>query len=197
MSPCSPERNRKRRLHPPESVRRYCIVKRREHIPRGLCVHPPCRRVPRLVLLTCRLTHMGLLIALEGILSVVLDGFCGYSCCRIWGLVLLHRRHSISCHRCERYCVLVRPVVCNIRSSAGPWQSVQSSSGRSRAGPGSAQFRRACSMDRTSCPSRSVVLQRRARQLWAMRSGDVIPSRCNRLRSVLARLLQRLREAGV
>ena len=36
MSPCSPERNGKRRLHPPESVRRYCIVKRREHIPRGL-----------------------------------------------------------------------------------------------------------------------------------------------------------------
>ena len=99
-------------------------------------------------------TH-GLLIALEGISSVVLDGLCGYSCRRIWGLVLLHRRHSTSCHRRERYCVLVRPVVCrtverypgigyrpvqsfhegllvsrNIRSSAGPWQSVQASSKR-------------------------------------------------------------------
>ena len=39
VSPLFSDRHGMRRSHPQKCVRRYCTAKRREHVPRGLCVH--------------------------------------------------------------------------------------------------------------------------------------------------------------
>ena len=105
-------------------------------------MHLPCIRVPRLGLLTCRLTLVGLLIALEGISSVVLYCFLVIpavvfgSVVGIWPLAPCPC--SVVCCTVERYPGIgYIPVLSfregllvsrNIRSSAGSWQSVQASS---------------------------------------------------------------------